>query len=1314
MKQTPKKLISLMVAFIVTVMTLAAPASAESYRDSEKHWAQAAINQWSEYGVVQGSGGAFRPNDDVTRAEFATMINNIMKYTEKGTNPFSDMKADAWYSDAMLKLNHAGVLNGVGGKALPNNPITRQEAAVILFKAFHFGQASTAASFTDGTDIAAWAQEAVTALASAKVINGRPDGSFKPQAHLTRAEAVTVFNNFIQDLVSKPGDHKKDVQGNVVVNTAGAVLNDMNISGNLYITQGVGEGEVTLNNVEIEGSVFVEGGGEHSIIFNSVDVNGALVVNKYNGKVRVLATGTTSVSVTRLESGALLVTKELTGGGFETVEIPADVVAGQEIVLDGTFNKVVNQSSSASITANGTIKELVADADTKLKGEVKVEKVSGDNSASVNDKPVSTTSNTNTGTTGGSPSPGTPSPSIPGGLSTVSVVGVLINERVVSLSIGQTKQLTATVLPTNATNKKVTWSVIGGSGIISIDQNGLVTALKEGTAAVKVVTEDGSKTDEITVTVHKTAFTVSLSKFEGSVIDAAYPVDPAVIANSASLNIKDSFKASENMYVATITASSKLQATTAPAGQFAYVVATLKDSNGNPVTDTTDFTVTVTKAVYSYSPVFGEGISSSLKAGSFIMKLDSKDLTTIQHIEWKITRPGYEPISIYMTYAPFDVASIKSVGPITGDPVVGSTLTAGAAQYEGTPANNNLTYQWSRTGASNAFLTIIPGATSSTYVTTNDDVGKYIQVLVSADNTHVLGSVGSSAFGPITAPVDQTDLFTAIEDAYLANNVDQNNIISDLNLMTSLSQYPGATLSWSSDMPTAISNVGAVTRDSENDQFVNLTVTISGTVTATKTYELIVRRNGTDNVGTGNYIDSYFAEGYPQAYVKDGTIWVRYMLTAPAEVYMVVNTINGHWDSDVKAGLEGHSGTNNTIVYANKWPYFNIDNSKVNQVQDFDTGAELSDGAARVEFVIKDASQNYTSSNVTTVHFDQTAVEALDTYPPYNSYNSSYINKALDTIYLFYNEFLDLTSVPAAADYTLSKGVVDSVTLFNYDNAFGPSPSYVKLKVSGITANDAANLKISYTGTAVQDLSDAKNKANTFSSYPVAQSIEKIELVKLSSDRTSMNVDVIPGWNPQDHQDLDLQDPARFTVSVNGTDIHPATIRYSYSIGRVYYTLKFANALPDGAITVTFDSSNLTSWTTDAYSSSLSSQDVQQLEAPGTPTASYAAGRLSLAFADGFEKGNESIAAGLVIKVDGVEYALRGYIVTSDWNTSTDNDYLIDFNNPNNFAAHIKNAIEAGAVVEIKYTKVNGTNVAQLSDSSGTLLPDFDYITVTK
>ena len=83
---------------------------------------------------------------------------------------------------------------------------------------------------------------------------------------------------------------------------------------------------------------------------------------------------------------------------------------------------------------------------------------------------------------------------------TVAVTGVTLDQSTLSLAVDGTATLVATVNPTDATNKNVTWSS-DNTGIATVDANGVVTAIAAGSATITVTTEDGSFTDQSMVTV---------------------------------------------------------------------------------------------------------------------------------------------------------------------------------------------------------------------------------------------------------------------------------------------------------------------------------------------------------------------------------------------------------------------------------------------------------------------------------------------------------------------------------------------------------------------------------------------------------------------------------------------------------------------------------------------------------------------------------------------------------------------------------------------------------------------------------------------
>jgi len=1306
-----------------------------NYRDTAGHWGAGAIERWSGYGVVRGHEGAFRPNAAVTRAEFATMIDNIMGYQEAGSNPFTDLSSEQWYYDAILKLHAAGVLQGADGKAAPLKPITRQEAAVLVVGAFETGSQDTPLDYSDADRIASWARGAVQSLTGLAVIKGMPEGAFQPDGQLTRAEAVTLFDNLITTLITEPGVYSQDVTGYLVINSPDVTLRDMKITGSLFIAQGVGEGDIQLDNVEIDGDVHVQGGGEHSIIFNHVGVKGALVVNKYNGKVRVLATGSTSVSVTILDSGALLVTRELTGGGFETVEISAELTAGQEIQLDGNFGTVVNRSETVGIKATGTIKELVAEAKTAITGSATVEKVSGEQAEAtkLNGESVAApkpgtgeattptpgtpttpgTGGSSGGSTGGNPGGGTG-----GGTTTVAATGVSIAETARTLTVGDRLQLQATVAPANATNKNVRWSLVEPSEAVTVSSQGLVLAAAPGVAKVQATTVDGGHTAIVEITVEEGRLALSVGRYAGDIVDPDAEIAEAILANSADVTVSGvtpSLTTRGHGEVA-VTAQAPLLET--GNGRELYVVIALSGPGGEPLADPAAVAVTVDGA--AVEAAFGAGLAEAHPSGAWLLKLDAGDPEAIRQYRIEAAAAGYTEGSLLLTYRPQGTVVLQAIDAIVGEAQVGAMLDAGELAWAGELRDAELRYQWYRSTQAEGLYTAIQGADDQQYRLTEQDGGQYIRLCVSADEQEHSGSAWSAAFGPVEAALSADEVFETIEAVYLADNTSRTSIVGNLSLPGTLSEYPGVTIAWTSSDERTITTAGIVTRDANNDRFVTLTATLGGLVTGERSFELIVRAQGMDNVDIEGFVDPYFVADYPQAFVKDGNIHVRYALQQPAELYMVVNVLNGAHKSDVKAVLEGHAGIG-YVVYADSWPYFKVDASMVGAVQEFDTGVSVTRGSfrdSRVEFVVVDESAEYTSPQVTTILFDSEAIGALDTLPP--TVSAAYLNQTLDAVYVYFNEKLDASSVPAADDFALTAGEIEAVSITNYEGYGGLASAYIKLQVHGIDETDKSGLRLSYTGDAIRDVSDAGNRTVPFTGREVYSTGAEITQATISSDRLSMIVELVPGWLPEDNKYLSYNASDRFAVQVNGGQaIHPVDARYSYSINWLSYRLTFANPLPEGDVVLSFDSSDIIGWSKDLYPEELTTDEVQQIGAPGTPSAVYrrASSDILLTFAEGYELQSRSfIAAGLVLRVDGEEYHLRGYHLNR-------NSYWVDGNLLYSglsirldgvYEQRFKALIETGAQIELKYVKVNGDADSQVSDAAGALLPDFDYIPVSK
>ena len=368
-----RKLNKVLVSMVLAMTLLVSQFTVMAAEDVSAHWAGATVEKWESLGVIGGyPDGSFKLDNSVTRAEFVKMLSMTFGYTETSAVSFTDVAATDWYYEAVVKAATVGVITGFEGKFRPNDLISREEAAVVLSRAYKMeASATTVSGYSDFAKVASWANEAVVALVEKGYMNGRTASTLVPQGNLTRAEAVTLLNNISGQVITTAGTvADATYAGNVLINAADVELSNVTIAGNLYIGQGVGEGDVTLNNVKVTGELVALGGGENSIKLTNTSV-GKIIVAKVNGKLRILAAGTTTVGSVDMKSGGKLEEDGLTGTGFGAVTI-MEILPGQELLLDGDFDEVVVEAPGAKIdVVDGSVgKMTVAPTATETKVNV--------------------------------------------------------------------------------------------------------------------------------------------------------------------------------------------------------------------------------------------------------------------------------------------------------------------------------------------------------------------------------------------------------------------------------------------------------------------------------------------------------------------------------------------------------------------------------------------------------------------------------------------------------------------------------------------------------------------------------------------------------------------------------------------------------------------------------------------------------------------------------------------------------------------------------------------------------------------------------
>ena len=177
--------------------------TAVQYTDiNEKNWEHKAVSALGGNGIISGyEDGSFRSGNAITRAEFAKLIVSAFDIKAK-TSSFSDVSVSDWYYPYVSVAAGSGIVNGYDGRFNPNAQISREDAAVIIYRvSTELGKNySGTVNFADLTDVSIYALTAVRGLGNAKIIKGDENMMFNPQGQLTRAEAAQLLYNFIRDL----------------------------------------------------------------------------------------------------------------------------------------------------------------------------------------------------------------------------------------------------------------------------------------------------------------------------------------------------------------------------------------------------------------------------------------------------------------------------------------------------------------------------------------------------------------------------------------------------------------------------------------------------------------------------------------------------------------------------------------------------------------------------------------------------------------------------------------------------------------------------------------------------------------------------------------------------------------------------------------------------------------------------------------------------------------------------------------------------------------------------------------------------------
>lgn len=370
-----RKALSLILAFAmaVSLFTVAASAAEPTYGDTAGHWAEASIERWSGYGIIQGSNGKFDPDGQLTCAQLATILARLLKLPAAKDAGFIDNPADAWYYDAINRCAAAGILKGNGdGTVTPNASITRERAMVMLGRALGIEpiENPNLTQFTDGAQVASYARGMLAALIRAGIVGGVTADQLAPQNNITRAATVTILDRAIGTYADKAGE-------TVNANGKGIVLA---VADDVTITGEVNKLLVPANDIEVT----VKGSKNIDYIVISGDNSKVILDNASADNVTLDG----EKSAVETKNGAkidnVIVTENAPGA---TVDVGSGTTVGN----------VENHAEDATVTGSGTVKKVESDKDITVRTKETDVKNIGDEKITVTDK---SGKDTTVGTTG--------------------------------------------------------------------------------------------------------------------------------------------------------------------------------------------------------------------------------------------------------------------------------------------------------------------------------------------------------------------------------------------------------------------------------------------------------------------------------------------------------------------------------------------------------------------------------------------------------------------------------------------------------------------------------------------------------------------------------------------------------------------------------------------------------------------------------------------------------------------------------------------------------------------------------------------------
>lgn len=375
-----KKTLALVLAGTMLLPSGAFAADLSRFNDFPNDWSSNALEKAVDHGLLNGSNGKIDGQGLLTRAQMAAIVSRAFGATKSASlSSYKDVLPSAWYYSDMGKAVQMQTFQGSDGLLHPDDSITREEAFVVLARAFALtdGRSASLSGFSDNGAVSSWASGSLSALVENGYVNGA-NGRLNPKNNITRAEFAKIITDMAASYADSSSIANQTVDGNLIVRADGASLSGVTVNGDLIIADG-GD-KVSLDGVKVIGRIVIRGASTEASLKNCSAGKGVLVSNP---------NGAASLSVSDGSVGTVTAKSDLVVSGSVDNIVIAEKAA-LTVQSGASVGSVTVSAVGASVSGAGTVSAVQANANnvTVSTKNTKVTAASGVSGVKAGDKAV--------------------------------------------------------------------------------------------------------------------------------------------------------------------------------------------------------------------------------------------------------------------------------------------------------------------------------------------------------------------------------------------------------------------------------------------------------------------------------------------------------------------------------------------------------------------------------------------------------------------------------------------------------------------------------------------------------------------------------------------------------------------------------------------------------------------------------------------------------------------------------------------------------------------------------------------------------------